>query len=121
MWDTVLRLSTHSYLHIFDEGSEVVCCIVCVGHNFQVVDIGSSTVPVYQQDVHVSAGQQLLCDVMDPDGRRARRTVAMNDKGGGFGDVEQGLGWQVVVGQLLTTDKISSGVQQQLHIQTGSN
>lgn len=43
----------------------------------------------------------------------------MNYKSGGLGEVELGLGRQVMVGQLLTTGQISSGVQQQLHIQAG--
>lgn len=103
------------------EGGDVGCGVVCVSHGGEVVEVGSSTVPVHHQDVHVSLLCQQPCDVVDPDGGRAGGPVAVDDEGGGSGDVEQRHFGEVVMRKLIAAVQVGTCVQEQTHIQVGSN
>ncbi len=110
-----------SYLHLLNESSEVVGRLVCVLHNFKIIHICSSAVPVYYYDIHVFPGQQHLYDVMQPHWRRSRWPIPMNDEGGWYEEVKLGAGGQVGVGYECTTGAISPGVQQQPYFEVGAN
>ena len=45
----------------------------------------------------------------------------MDDEGGGQGEVEEGLGGQVVVAELPATVEVGPGVEEQAHVQDGAN
>lgn len=90
-------------------------------HRFQIVDIGSSVVPVHDDEIHVLASQQLLDDVLQPARRRPGGPVPVDEEGGGPGGVELGLGRQVGVGHEVAAGDILPGVEQQPHIDVGSN
>lgn len=59
-------------------------------HCFPIVDIGSSIVPVHDDEIHVLASQQLLNDVLQPGWCRASGPVPVDEEGGGPGGVELG-------------------------------
>lgn len=110
-----------SYLHLFNESSEVVSCLACVLHCREIIHISSSAVPVDYYDVNIIPGQQQLCCVMYPNWRRSRGPIPMNDEGGGSGQVKLRMGRQVGVGHQCTTGGIIPGVQQQPDCEAGSN
>lgn len=113
VWDT--------NLHLFDESSEVVGCLVCVFHCLKIIHIRSSVVPVHYYEIHGFALQQELYDIRHPFGWRSRGPVPMNDEGGYSGRVELRVGGQVGVGQESTTGGIFLGVEQQPDLEAGSN
>lgn len=69
-------------LHLSDESSEVVGCLVCVFHCLKIIHIRSSVVPVHYYEIHVVTVQQELYDLRHPGGWRSRGPVPMNDEGG---------------------------------------
>lgn len=103
------------------EGGDVGGGVACVSHSSEVVEVGSSTVPVHHQDIHVSLLYQQPCDVVDPDGGRASGPVAVDDEGGRSGDVEQQHFGEVVMRKLVATVQVGTCVQEQTHVQVGSN
>lgn len=103
------------------EGGDVGGSAACVCHGGEVVEVGSSTVPVHHQDVHVGLLGQQPRDVVDPDGGRAGGPVAVDDEGGGSGHVEQRHFGEVVVRKLKATVQVGACVQEQTHVQVGSN
>lgn len=90
-------------------------------HCFQIVDIGSSVVPVHDDEIHVLASQQLLDDVLQPGWRRPGGPVPVNEEGGGPGGVELGLGQQVSVGHEVAAGDILPGVEQEFHVDVSSD
>lgn len=89
-------------------------------HSFPIVDVGSSVVPVHDDEIHVLASQQLLNDVLQPCRRGASGPVPVDEEGGGPGGVEVGLVHQVGVGHEMAAGDIVSGVEQQPHVDLGS-
>lgn len=59
--------------------------------------------------------------MVDPDRGSAGGPVAMDDKGGGTGKVEERLGRQVVVVQFAATVEVGASVEQESHVQAGSH
>lgn len=59
--------------------------------------------------------------MLDPDGGCSGGPVAMDDEGGRSGEVEERLGGQVVVVELVATVEVGTGVEQQPDVQTGTN
>lgn len=101
------------------EGGDVGGGVACVCYSSEVVEVGSSTVPVHHQDVHVDLPGQQACDAVDPDGGRAGGPVAVDDKGGGSGYAEQRHSGEVVVRKLMAAVQVLTCVQEQTHIQVG--
>lgn len=56
-----------------------------------------------------------------PDGGRSGGPVAVDDEGGGAGEVEERLGGEVVVVELAAAVEVGAGVEQQPHVQAGSH
>ncbi len=56
-----------------------------------------------------------------PDGGRSGGPVAVDDEGGGAGQVEERLGGQVVVVELTAAVEVEAGVEQQPDVQAGSH
>lgn len=110
-----------SYLHHFNESSEVVGCLVCVLHCLEIIHISSSAVPVHYYEINIFPGQQLLRDVIHPRWWRSCGPISMNDEGCRSGQVKLGIGRQVGVGHKCTTGGIIPGVQQQPNSEAGSN
>lgn len=92
-----------------------------VFHHFEVIDIGSSTVPVHYDEIHVLPSQKLLDDALQPSRGRAGGPVPVDDEGGRLGGVELGVGQQVCVGHESTAGHILPGVEQQPDFDAGSN
>lgn len=113
----VWKEATH--LHPLNEACDVGCGPACVSDSCEVVEVGSSTVPVHHQDVHVLLPGQKVHNVVYPDRGRSRGPVAMDDEGRGSGQVEERLGLKTVVGEFLATLQIGTGVEQQPHVQVG--
>ena len=109
------------YLHLFNEGSEVVGCFMRILHHLEIIHISSSIVPVHHDEINVFPDQQQLCDEVQPIWGRSSGPVPMDDKGGGSGQVELGVGGQVGVGNERATGGILPGVQQQPNFEVGSN
>lgn len=63
-------------------------CVPRVCDGGEVVEVCRSFVPVHHDDVHVLLFRQQLHQVVDPDGGGSGGPVAMDDEGGGAGDVE---------------------------------
>lgn len=110
-----------THCHPVYEGGDVDGGVPCVCYGCKIVKVGSTTVPVHHQDVHVSLRGQQTCDVVDPDGGRAGGPVAVDDEGGGSHHVKQRLVGEVVVRKLVATVQVGARVQEQTHIQIGSN
>lgn len=110
-----------TYDHPVYEGGDVSGGVACVRYCGEVVKVGCSTVPVHHQDVHVSLCGQQPRDVVDPDGGRTGGPVAVNDEGGGSGNVEQRHFSKVVMGKLIATVQVGARVQEQTYVQVGSN
>lgn len=87
----------------------------------EVVEVGGSLVPVHHHHVHVHLLDQQLHDVVYPDRGRSGGPVAVDDEGGGPGDVEERLDRRLVVLKLAATVWVGAGVEQQPHIQLSSN
>lgn len=110
-----------SYLHLFNESSEVVGRLVRVFHCLEIIHISSSVVPVHYYEVNVFPGQQQLRDAVQPHRWRSRGPIPVNDEGGWSGQVKLGMGRQVGVGHECTAGAIVPGVQQQPSPDVGSN
>lgn len=108
------------HLHSPDERGQVLRRLPGVGHRGEVVKVGRSLVPVHHDDVHVLLLGQQVDDVVDPDRGRSGGPVAVDDEGGGAGDVEERLGGQVVVFELPAAVHVGAGVEQQPDVQAGS-
>lgn len=104
-----------------NKSRKVVGRLVRVLHRFQVVDIGSTIVPVHNDQIHVLASQQLLDDILQPGRRRPGGPVPMDEESGGPGGVELGLGRQVGVGHEVAAGDVLPGVEQQSHFDVGSD
>lgn len=103
------------------EGGDVGGGVPCVCHGGEVVEVCSSTVPVHHQDVHVGLLGQQACDVVDPDGGSAGGPVAVDDEGGGSVHAEQRHSGEVVVRKLIAAVQVGACVQEQTHVQLGSD
>lgn len=96
-------------------------CLPRVGHSGEVIEVGRPSVPVHHDDVHVLLLSQQMDYVVDPDGGCSGGPVAVYDEGGGLGEVEERLGGQVVVVELMATVEVGTGVEQQPDVQAGTN
>lgn len=56
-----------------------------------------------------------------PDRGRSGGPVAVDDEGGGAGDVEERLGRRAVVVELAAAVQVGAGVEEQPHVQPGSH
>lgn len=110
-----------AHLDHLNKSREVVGRLVRVLHRFEVIDVGSSVVPVHDDQIHVLASQQLLDDVLQPGRWRPGGPVPVDEEGGGPGGVEVGLGRQVGVGHEVAAGGIFPGVEQQPHVHVGSD
>lgn len=109
------------HLHGDDEAGQVVGRLPGVAHSGQVVEVGRTLVPVYHNQVHVLLLGQQVHDVIYPDRGRSGRPVAVDDEGGGAGDVEERLGRRAVVVKLAAAVQVGAGVEEQPHVQPGSH
>lgn len=66
-------------------------CLPGVADGGEVVEVRRALVPVHHDDVHVLLLGQQVDYVVDPDGRGSGGPVAVDDKGGGVGEVEERL------------------------------
>lgn len=103
------------------EGGDVGGGVACVRYSGEVVEVGSSTVPVHHQNIHVGPLGQQPRDAIDPDGGRTSGPVAVDDEGGGSGQVEQRHFGEAVVRELMAAVRVAACVQEQTHIQVCSN
>lgn len=110
-----------SHLHGHDEPGQVVSCLPRVGHSGEIVEVGRPPVPVHHNDIQVLLLSQQMDYVLDPDGRRAGGPVAVDDKGRRPGEVEEWLGGQVVVVELVATVEVGPSVEQQPDVQAGAD
>lgn len=109
------------HLHGDDEAGQVVGRLAGVADGSEVVKVGSALVPVHHYHIHIFLVDQQLHNMVDPDRGRSSWSIAMDDEGGGPGDVEKGLGRWLVVVQLATTVWIGAGVKQQPNVQLSSH
>lgn len=110
-----------AHLHPHDEAGQVECRLPGVGHGGEVVEVGRPLVPVYHDDVQLLLLDQQLDDVVYPDWRSSGGPVAVDDEGGGAGQVEERLGGRVAVVQLAAAVQVGAGVEQQADVQAGSH
>lgn len=92
-----------------------------VADSGEVVEVGGALVPVHDDHIHVLLLDQQLHNVVDPDGGRSSGPVAVDDEGGGPGDVEEWLRRWLVVLQLAAAVRVGAGVEQQPNVQMSSN
>lgn len=97
-----------------------MCRLFGVRDGGEVVEVGGPSVPVHHDDVHVFLLGQQVHDVVDPDGRGPGGPVAVDDEGGGPTEVKERLGGQVVVVYLAAAVQVGAGVEQQPHVEAGS-
>lgn len=112
---------TLTHLHRHDEAGQVESRLPRVRHSGEVVEVGRALVPVHHDDVHVLLLGQQVDQVVYPDGGRSGGPVAVDDEGGGEGEVEERLGGQAVVVELAAAVEVGAGVEQQPDVQAGSN
>ena len=93
---------------------------MCVIRHLEIVQVGSSVVPVHHYDVGVCPGQQQLHSLIQPPRDGPCGPVPVNDEGGGSGQVELGVE-QVGVGQERAAGCILPGEQPELHLHAGAN
>lgn len=115
-----LRPGRLSHLHRHDEARQVLSRLPGVGHGGEVVEVGRPFVPVHHDDVHVLLRRQQVHYVVDPDRGRSGGAVAVDDEGGGEGEVEERLGGQAAVAELAAAVQVGARVEQQPHVQAGS-
>lgn len=108
------------HLHGQDEAGQVLSRLPGVEHSSVVVEVGRALVPVHHDDVHVLLLGQQVDQVVNPDGGRSGGPVAVDDEGGGAGEVEERLRGQVVVAELAAALQVGAGVEQQPDVQDGS-
>lgn len=109
------------HLHRHDEARQVVGRLPRVGHGGEVVEVCRPLVPVHHDDVHVLLLGQQVHYVVYPDRGRSCGPVAVDDEGGGAGELEERLGGQVVVVELAAAVQVGASVEQQADVQAGSH
>lgn len=110
-----------SYLHLFNESSDIVRCFACVLYCLKIINISSSVVPVHYDDINIIPGQQQLSGIWHPYWWRSIGPIPMNDEGSWSGQVKTGMVGQVWLGNQCTTGAIKSSVHQEPDFESGSN
>lgn len=117
----VIHSQLRTHLHSLNEGCDVGGGATRVGDGGEVIEVGSSSVPVHHHHVHVTLRRQQVGELLDPDGWRPGGPVAVDDEGGGSSEVEQRHAAQVAMEQLTTAVRVGSRVEQQTDVQAGSH